>query len=61
MPPIILRPSCAPPDPALFPCPVFRTGERGGSGNLAMVLHLPITGSPATWVERGVALIIQKL
>ena len=61
MPPIILTPSIEKPDPALYPCPVFRTPERSGKDNLAMVLNIPVTGTVELWIERGVALCIQKL
>ena len=60
MSPILLTPVDQCPDPGLYPCPVFRTAERGGAANLALVLHLPITGPVSTWVERGVALTIEK-
>ena len=61
MPPIILTPSTEKPDSSLYPCPVFRTPERSGKENLAMVLELPITGTVDLWIERGVALCIQKM
>ena len=61
MPPIILTPSTDKPDPSLYPCPVFRTLERSGKENLAMVLELPITGTVDLWIERGTALCIQKI
>ena len=60
MPPVLMSPCDQAPDPGLYPCPVFRTRERGGSGNLAMVMHLPITGPVTAWIERGVALSIEK-
>ena len=60
MPSVLLSPCDYAPDPSLYPCPVFRTPDRGGSGNLAMVLHLPITGAVTAWIERGVALSIEK-
>ena len=60
MSPILLTPVDQCPDPGLYPCPVFRTAERSGAANLALVLHLPITGPVSTWVERGVALTIEK-
>ena len=60
MPPVLLSPCDHAPGAGLYPCPVFRTRERGGAGNLAMVLHLPITGAVTAWIERGVALSIEK-
>ena len=60
MPPVLLSPCDHAPDPSLYPCPVFRTSERGGRGNLAMVLPLPIPGPVTGWIERGVALSIEK-
>ena len=60
MPPVLLRPSQEVPAPALYECPVFRTSRRGGGDNLAMVINLPIAGPKETWIERGVALTIEK-
>ena len=60
MPPVLLRPSQEVPAPALYECPVCRTSRRGGGDNLAMVINLPIAGPKETWIERGVALTIEK-
>ena len=57
---MLLRPSQEVPAPALYECPVFRTSRRGGGDNLAMVINLPIAGPKETWIERGVALTIEK-
>ena len=61
MPPVLLTPTEEVPGSALYQCPVFRTTLRGGGENLAMVINLPIAGSNTTWIERGVALTIQKV
>ena len=58
--PILVSPTATKPDPALYPCPVFRTSERAGNDNLAMMIHLPIDGDVNTWIERGVALTIES-
>ena len=56
----MLTPTLTAPSEDLYPCPVFRTRERGGRNNLAMIIHLPISGSVQTWIERGVALVIEN-
>ena len=60
MSPILVTPSVTPLDPQLYPCPVFRTSQRSGNDNLALILHLPIDGVVSDWVEMGVALTIEK-
>ena len=61
LPPLLLTPSAEAPAPGLYPCPVFRTPSRRGPDNLAMVVHLPVVGPLHSWVEGGVAIIIQKV
>ena len=60
LPPILLVPSADPPASSVYPCPVFRTPDRRGPSNLAMVINIPVPDSPTLWVERGVALVIQS-
>ena len=60
LPPVLLVPSADPPSSNVYSCPVFRTPDRRGSSNLAMVINIPVPDSPTLWVERGVALVIQS-
>ena len=60
LPPVLLVPSAEPPPSKFYSCPVFRTPDRRGSSNLAMVIDIPVTDSPSLWIERGVAFVIQS-
>ena len=60
LPPVLLVPSVDPPSASVYSCPVFRTPDRRGASNLAMVIDIPVPDSPNLWVERGVAFVIQS-